>query len=273
MILRRIVSLLLCCSLESAQAAYSANHFNKVKQRILGLLEKNQRVEARTVIENELLRNDLDYKNKINALKYNMLHDFLTLAAQDSFETAAPLILIDKKKSLNSLEQCLALEPENLQCLWLELKYLRRYNFGLFNNKAATYIDTVQDLKPSQLLKYSLLMTLGRAAEIPAKMKALTPTMTESDVLENIIQFELAISAGNYLRAKEIVNYLSRQYSDYPDVIFMSYQLSILWQEGVGLSESSLERQYEVYKKKCADLPASVARKYFFDISLCVRSL
>ena len=37
--------------------------FNKVKLQIVDLLAKNQRISALTLIENELLRDDKEYKN------------------------------------------------------------------------------------------------------------------------------------------------------------------------------------------------------------------
>lgn len=249
--------------------------FNKVKERIVELLAKNQRITAMTLIENELLRDDKDYKNKLNSLKFNMLNDFLSLSTQEIYETSAGVVLSDKKKALSGLQQCLTLEPENLQCRWLELKYYRRYNVSIFDDKALAYIETAQSFKQIQLLKNSLLVALGRSSEVTlsSSSKEIKNLNSEDIVLENIINYSIALDAKNYPKAKEILNYMNIHYVDYPDLIFMSYQLSTLWPEGVGYSESSLEKQYEVYRKKCADLPISVARKYFFDISLCVRSL
>jgi hypothetical protein len=247
-------------------------NFNKVKQQIVDLLAKNQRITAMTLIENELLRDDKEYKNKLNSLKFNMLNDFLSLSTQEIYETSAGLILNDKKKALAGLQQCLALEPQNLQCRWLELKYYRRYNTGIFNDKALLYMETAQSFKQLQLLKNSLLVALGRVSEITMTSNSKNLN-SEDSVLENITSYNIALEAKNYSKAKEIINHISAHNADYPDLIFMSYQLSSLWPEGVGFSESSLEKQFEVYRKKCADLPISIARKYFFDISLCVRSL
>jgi hypothetical protein len=249
--------------------------FNKVKEQIVELLAKNQRIAAMTLIENELLRDDKEYKNKLNSLKFNMLNDFLSLSTQEIYETSAGLVLNDKKKALSGLQQCLAREPENLQCRWLELKYYSRYNRGLFDDKALAYIETAQSFKQLQLLKNSLLATLDRSDEISlnTNSKEAKNLNSEDLALENIINYNIAIDTKNYPKAKEIINYMNIHYVDYPDLIFMSYQLSTLWPEGVGFSESSLEKKFEVYRKKCTDLPISVARKYFFDISLCVRSL
>ncbi len=257
-------------------AKFNANtSFNKVKEQIVDLLAKNQRITAMTLIENELLRDDKEYKNKLNSLKFNMLNDFLSLSTQEIYETSAGLVLSDKKKSLSGMQQCLALEPENLQCRWLELKYYRRYNMGIFDDKALAYIETAQSFKQIQLLKNSLLVALNRTSEITlnTNSKENKNLNSEDSILENIINYNIAIDTKAYSKAKEILNYMNVHYTDYPDLVFMSYQLSTLWPEGVGFSESSLEKQYDAYRKKCADLPISVARKYFFDISLCVRSL
>jgi hypothetical protein len=249
--------------------------FNKVKAQVVELLAQGQRISAMTLIENELLRDDKDYKNKLNSLKFNMLNDFLSLSTQEIYETAAGLVLNDKKKTLSGLQQCLGLEPENLQCRWLELKYHRRYSPGIFTDRALAFIETAQNIKQLQFLKNSLLIALDRAGEIVVgtNTKENKAHNSEESALENIINYNLALHGKNYPKAKEILNDMNIHHTDYPDLIFMSYQLSTLWPEGVGFSESALDKQFEVYRKKCADLPTSLARKYFFDISLCVRSL
>lgn len=275
--LKTFIILSMVGSLASAQRTKSVKFnatesFNKVKQQIVVLLEKNQRITALTLIENELLRDDKDYKNKLNSLKFNMLNDFLSLSTQEIYETSAGLVLSDKKRALNGIQQCLALEPENLQCRWLELKYYRRYNTGIFDDKALAYIETAQSFKQLQLLKNSLLVALSRESEVVMTKDSKTLN-SEDSILENIINYNVALNAKNYTKAKEILNFMSIYNVDYPDLVFMTFQLSTLWPEGVGFSESSLDKQYEVYRKKCNDLPISIARKYFFDISLCVRSL
>lgn len=248
--------------------------FNTVKQQIIDLIVKNQRILAITLIENELLRDDKDYKNKLNSLKFNMLNDFLSLSTQEIYEVSAGVVLSDKKKALNGLQQCLLLEPENLQCRWLELKYYRRYNTSIFNDKALAYLETTQSFKPLQFLRSSVLIALERTDDVVMNLAAKDNKVlnSEESVLENIISYNLALNSENYSKAKEILNYMNLHYVDYPDLVFMSYQLSKLWPEGVGFSDVSLEKQFEVYQKKCADLPTSIARKYFFDIALCVRS-
>ena len=248
--------------------------FNLVKQQIIDLLVKNQRISAMTLIENELLRDDNEYKNKLNSLKFNMLNDFLSLSTQEIYEVSAGVVLSDKKKALNGLQQCLLLEPENLQCRWLELKYYRRYNTSIFNDKAVAYLEFTQSFKPLQFFRNSLLITLARTDEVITNTAAKDNKVlnSEESVLENITNYNLALHSENYSKAKKILNYMNVHYVDYPDLIFMSYQLTKLWPEGVGFSEVSLEKQFDVYQKKCADLPTSIARKYFFDIALCVRS-
>ncbi len=283
MILRIIIPLLLSLFFKSSWAAptlksakfNTVNQFNKVKVQIVDLISKNQRIAAMTLIENELLREDKDYKSKLNSLKFNMLNDFISLPAQEIYETSMAIVLSDKKKAVDGLKQCLAIEPENLQCRWLELKYQRRYNFGIFKDKALVYLETAQNFKQLERLKNSLLIALDRTSEvvIDSNSKEIKNLNNEDLALENIVNYNLALENENFLKAKEILNFMNMHFPDYPDLIFMSYQLSTLWPQGVPLSSTILEQQFEVYQKKCSDLPVSLARKYFFDISLCVRSI
>lgn len=262
----------------SAQAAIlsradTAALISKMKKQTANLALVNQRAQAVVLIDNEMKQAEGDYKNKLNDLRFNVLNEFLSLPSQEAFETAAPLILSDRKKALNNIQMCLSLEPENLQCQWLELKYLKKYNEGEFNEKATLFSDKIKDFRQMQLLKFSLYMALGQQSEVPTNLKSKTSNTPEETFLINIINYNLAVITHDFVRVTESLNYFNTQANDYPDLVFMNYQVSQLWPEKNQLSQAELERQNEVYKKKCADLPASTARKYFSDIALCTRGL
>lgn len=269
-----------CCS-SSYLGAYAVSArrnenttrlLNKIKKEVTPLVLNDHRVEAISLIEENLKTSDVETRTRLNELKFNILNQFLSLNSQEAFETAASAILIDKKKALNNLQLCLTLEPDNLQCQWLELKYFKRYNGDTFIEKATKYIEKIQDLRQGQLLKYSLSLVLGQVNEVPSNLKTKS-TNPEDEFLNNIISYSLAIQTHDLNRAKEALNFFAQKTNDYPDLIFMNYQATILWPELSVASPAEIARQYEVYKKKCADLPASIARKYLYDVALCTRSL
>ncbi len=260
------------CFIESATSANLSIQFIKIKNQTTNLVVLNQRADAIEIINKELKTPDGNYKNKLLDLKYNILNQFLSLPAQEAFELAAPALLNNRKNSLIHIQKCLALESLNLQCQWLNLKYLRRYSADSFVEQANLYIDQIKDFKQSHLLRYSLYIALDRISEVPSNLKPKTSNPEEALLLK-IISYNLAIKTQDYLRAKEAVNYFSEHASDYPDLIFMLYQMSLVWPDKELGVPKSAERQYEVYRKKCADLPASISRKYLYDIDLCTRSI
>lgn len=246
--------------------------FTRLKKQTTNLVLVNERSQAVALIDDELKRADIDYKSKLNDLKFNILNQFLSLPTQEAFETAATILLSDKKKALANLQLCLSLEADNLQCQWLELRYLRRYSSNSFTDKALVYIEKIKDFRQMQLMRYSLLTILGQFNEVPVNLR-IKPTNPEEGLLLNMINYDLAVQTHDYNRAKEAVNYFSQHTPDYPDLVFMNYQMLQLWPERTTLSTNEAEKQNEVYKKKCADLASSVARKYFYDISMCIRGL
>lgn len=249
-----------------------AIQFIKIKNQTTNLVILNQRTDALNILNKELKSAEGDYKNKLTDLKYNILNQFLSLPAQEAFETAAASLLNNRKKALSQIQQCLAFEPQNLQCEWLELKYMKRYSPDGFAEKANLYIDKIKDFRQSQLLKYTLYIALDRVSEVPSniKIKALQP---EDEFLLHIINYQLAIKTQDQPRAKAAVEYFNVNAHDYPDLIFMIYQMSLLWPDKDSIFFNNLQTQNETYKKKCADLPAQIARKFLYDISLCNRSI
>lgn len=248
--------------------------YTRIKKQVIDLVLMNQRPQSITLIDTELTHADAETKSKLITLKYNTLNEFLSLASQDAFETAASTGLNDKKKFLKNIQECLKLEPDNLQCQWLELKYLKRYSESQLNESATKYIKVIQDFKLLNLAKISLINLLkldeGDALKLPILGK--NPSL-QDDVLTHILEFNFSIKNKDYEKAKANINHLVQIANDYPDIIFMKYQLSLLSDPATEEAEKNLDKQYDVYKKKCADLPASLVRKYIFDIELCTRSL
>lgn len=248
--------------------------YTRIKKQVIDLVLMNQRAQSITLIDTELKHADEETKNKLLTLKYNTLNEFLTLASQDAFETAAATVLSEKKKLLKSIQECLSLEPDNLRCQWLELKYLKRYDESQFSESALKYIDVIQDFKPMSLVKASLRNMLKLDEGVFFKIPVLAKNFTlEDDVLTHVLEFKVLIKNKEFEKAKFPIKHLILIANDYPDIIFMKYQLASLARTPTDEEEKNLDKQYDVYKKKCADLPASIVRKYIFDIELCTRSL
>jgi hypothetical protein len=118
-----------------------------------------------------------------------------------------------------------------------------------------------------------LLKIVQPDSEVDLKIPTLNKNANyEEDILTNILEFQAALKSKNYDKAKANINHLVLVANDFPDIIFMKYQLATL-NNVEEMAESQMDKQNDVYKKKCAGLPANLVRKYYFDIELCTRSL
>ena len=91
----------------------------------------------------------------------------------------------------------------------------------------------------------------------------------EDHFLNLLIKYKIAINSKNYDNAKLIIKDINVITKDYPDSIFMNYEILKLTE----IDSKNLDSLLDIYKKKCADLPKNIIRKYIFDINLCNRSL
>jgi hypothetical protein len=249
--------------------------FNKIRKQVIDMVLMNQRPQAVAFIDNEVKQVDGDTKIKLFNLKQNTLSEFLSLASQDAYETAAAISLNEKKKSLKYIQECLQLEPDNLQCQWLELKYFKKYSDSQFTEKATKYLETIDQASAMSLVKISLqnsLKAMDGNALVPPPV-AVKNLSFEDVALTHILNFQYFAKNKDYEKAKSSVQALNAIALDYPDLIFMKYQLGFLAPDFKEDNEAVLDRQNEVYRKKCADLSPAIVRKYVFDLELCGRSL
>lgn len=247
-----------------------ANNFKIIKEQVIDLTLMNKRQQAIELIDNEIKYADNYKKKNLLNLKFNTLNEFLSLNSQEAYETGLSSIYQNKKKAQKNIEKCLLLEPDNLQCQWLELKFFKKYNYGQFEEKAEIYLKSVKQDVKSQLLYLSLLINLKLAIK-PEQLSILNNKSNkfEDHFLNLLIKYKIAINSKNYDNAKLIIKDINVITKDYPDSIFMNYEILKLTE----IDSKNLDSLLDIYKKKCADLPKNIIRKYIFDINLCNRSL
>lgn len=257
-------------SLVKSQVKIQEKKIDEAKKKITSLLLLKQRPQALEIIQ-ELSRTNLvpDFQKRIIQLKLVVLSSFLSSEAQDFFELASSQYLNEAKTSLKNTQKCLSVDPENFLCLWAEAKANNKSNnrYSLFIEKMKTVALDVPELKP-------LILSLDKTQSDFLSLQLDPNSKTElydAQLLSAILEFDRSILAKNFLLARESLDRLQQLAPDYVDITMMRAQL---YRHTYGEeSLNNLLNVVTVYKKKCEAVSAEVARKYFFDIDFCRRTL
>lgn len=243
---------------------------DEAKKKITSLLLLKQRPQALEIVQ-ELSRTNTspELLKKIIQLKLVVMSSFLSSEAQDFFELASSQYLNQAKVSLRNTQKCLAVDPEQFMCQWAEVKANSKSNskYSAFLEKMKTTAMDVPELKP-------LILSLDKTQLEFVSLQFDPNTKTElydSQLLAAILEFDRSILAKNYLLAKESLEKLQQLAPDYIDIVMMRAQL---YRHTYGdESVDKLLNVVTIYKKKCEAVSPEIARKYFFDIDFCRRTL
>lgn len=257
-------------ALAKTQVKAQEQKIDEAKKKITSLLLLKQRPQALEIVQ-ELSRTNTapDLQKKILQLKLVVMSSFLSSEAQDFFELASSQYLNQAKNSIRNSQKCLAVDPEHFMCLWAEAKANSKSNsrYSLFLEKMKTIAMDVPELKP-------LILSLDKAQPDFVSLQLDPNSKTElydAQLLSAILEFDRSILAKNYLLAKESLEKLQQMAPDYTDIIMMRAQLyhHTYGEESV----DNLLNVVTIYKKKCEAVSPEVARKFFFDIDFCRRTL
>lgn len=243
---------------------------DQAKKKITSLLLLKQRSQALDLIQ-ELAKtiSTPDLQKKISQLKLVVLSSFLTSDAQDYFELASGQYLSEGKQALKNSQRCLSIDPEHFLCQWAEAKANSKSNsrYIAFMEKLKTTALDVPELKP-------LILSLNKAQPEFVNLQLDSSRKNElydSQILTSILEFDRSLLAKNYLLAKESLDQLQQIAPDYIDIIIMRAQLHRYTYADEPIE--NLLNVSTVYKKKCEAVSPEIARKYFFDIDFCRRTL
>lgn len=245
---------------------------DQAKKKITSLLLLKQRSQALEILQElSLSLPQPDFQKKIAQLKLVVLSSFLSTESQDFFEQAASQYLNQNKVALKNAQKCLASDPDHILCLWAETKALPNNKtssrYLMFSEKMRLLALEIPELRP-------LVLSVDKKQPefLNLKLDANKKTdLYDSQILSYILEFDRSILAKNYLLAKETLTKLQQAAPDYVDIVIMKAQLERHTYEDE--SADNLSGIVSIYKKKCEAVSPGVARKYFFDIDFCKRTL
>jgi hypothetical protein len=235
-----------------------------IRNQILSLISKKDRAEAVRIIDTALAQNTVaaEARPTLLRLKENILSIFLSQDSQNFFESSAAGMIQNIRLSEKNILSCLNLEADNLFCRWQHLKILKFKNDPRYTLLAQQfYLDTKS---------FEEFGALGETLIADGAQRMLL-AQKNYPILALIHEFNQSVEAKNYSLSKDILNKIALEASDYPDLIYLRAQLSTLSNETT--TEHGQRLLLSLYKKVCSSLSLELTRKYFYDMSLCQRSL
>jgi len=243
----------------------------ELKKKTTSLLLLGQKHQAFELIEQWLsAHKDKDgVVAKANELKMLVSTSFLKQESQDYFELASTQTVNQPKEALKNAQKCIAIEIENILCLWVEAKVHNKSN----NSKYTSTVERILALNQNNPLMSKLVTSLNKNTKEFLDLKLSTNEVNDiynSKLIYTILEFERSYRVKNYSLATEMLIKIEEMAPDYIDLIIFKNQLALIDTED---DDKKLKKINNIYQKRCQAVTPDIARKYFFDIDFCKRSL
>ncbi len=253
----------------SAGARAISTSFESVRTKATNLLIQKQKKQALQVVAN-YMQNESN-KNSVSEASEFMLtlaQTFISKDAQEAYESSINFTLDNPKESLQAIEICLQLEPQNSDCLIQKLRLaVRAKNKTLIER---THIQITQAVPNTSADTFTTLIIKKDETDFKTKnfVKRLIDKPGDEDFVLTVLELDRAFDAKNFSRAKDVIQYLEKHFSDWPDILYYKQKIDL---ESV---ENKIVHSTEIntlYAAKCKSLSKSTARKYRYDFELCAR--
>ena len=238
------------------------------------LLQKKKSQALQTILS--YIKTEASPQKKEEALDFlvKIAPKFISREAQEAYENSINMTLENVKDAVSSIERCLALEPQQLECLIqrarLQAREKNKRDFSETRNK-------IRELAPHSKFDF-WLERIGQKSDPEFKSRHTIKAVPEKVVEENLgmllLELDRCFSVKNYSRAKDLLNYFEKNYSDWPDLLFYKYKINLESTEEKqrGGADSNAE-QLMLYTNKCKSLSKTTARKFRYDFDLCIRAI
>ncbi len=245
-----------------------------VEKKAINLLIQKQKKQALATvtdyIQNETNKN---LATEAREFRQNLAKKFPTKESQESYETSLNLTIDNPKEAKKSNEDCLLADPENLDCLIQRIRLLYRDN-------RKKPIETAELEKIGNYFEGNEINWIkasteqGLASKNQIELKPITANKPEFSMASDekfiftIFELNRALVLKNSSKAKEILDRIEKNFSDWPDLIYFKNRIATESAETNSLTSTELLNQY---LNKCKNLSKSIVRKYRYDFDLCLR--
>lgn len=256
----------------SALGRFFVGSFDDVKTKATQLLMKKQKAEAlQIVLEFIKLETNKNLNSEVFDFLTKLAQTFVSKEAQDSYETSLNSVLDNPKEAHKAIDQCLQLEPQNTDCLIQKIRLLYRDKNAV---DAEKWLEAVAKIIPGSKSFFWLELYLhkdlnGSVFKDKTFIKKINEKPSEDFFILTVLEVERAFLVKNFSRAKEGIDYLEKNYPEYPEIIYFKQRLD---SESVEEKTSNSTEVNLMYITKCKGLSKSMARKFRYDFDLCQRS-
>jgi hypothetical protein len=246
-------------------------NFDATKKKVSSFLIQKKKKEALLAIDEFILseKNKSQIK-EARELKSNIAKKFLTKEAQEFYEVSLNSTLENFKEAQKNVEDCLALEPENLDCQIQKVRLIYRSNPAKFSDAAE--IEKVNKYFIDSDFNWVKISTEKNTAEfknLNFYKKEFGP-MGEDKLVRALLEVDRAFAAKNFSKAKEVLQILDTNFKDWPDLVFFMQNINVESTENKGIAATEAANLYQM---KCKNLSKTISRKYRYDFDLCLRGV
>ncbi len=241
-----------------------------IRNKIEELLVLKQKDKALQLIMNYLkTERSHVYRTEASELLFSTAQSFMTREAQQEYESSIIETIENEKKSFKSVESCLKIESQNLDCLIQKAKLT--YRLGQSKNLSLLISEINSLLLQSTFENLFQLYVDKENTNFKDRkiIQALPGVFNDKTMLYIVFELDRSFRAKNYSRAKDILMALEKNYKDWPDIVFYKRKISI---ESAEALQKNTDDLLTAYTNKCKNLSRSLVRKYRYDFDLCRRS-
>jgi len=253
-----------------ALAKETIESFDELKKTSSQLLLKKQKAEALAVI-NKFLKNENNHKsfNEANEFLVKASQTFLSKEAQDAYEGSVNATLDNVKESQRLIDVCLGLEPDNIDCIVQKIRLSFREKNRYFTEK---YLKILMDIAKTTTTYYWVDQIIekenpGSGFKDKSFVKVFSNKANEENFILTVLEIERSFAAKNFSRAKSGIEFLEKNYPDYPENIYFKQKLDVdSSEEKTATTDGGI-----LYSTKCKSLSKTMSRKFRYDFELCMR--
>lgn len=242
-----------------------------VKKKVINLLIQKQKKQALGTLNDYILsENNKAAVKEAREFRMQIAKKFLTKEAQEAYETSLNLTLENPIEAKKSNEDCLARDPEQLDCLIQRMRLMyREKKKKLIEKDEIKKIDKYFETTDFNWVKASVEKNSSEFKNLNFFKKD-SGKPNEEKLILSFLEVDRAILVKNFSKAKEVLALIEKNSPDWPDLIYFKTKIDLESSENKLLTSGEVATQY---LNKCKSLSKSVTRKYRYDFDLCLRGV
>ncbi|MBC7466044.1 MAG: hypothetical protein H7256_08630 [Bdellovibrio sp.] len=243
--------------------------FEAVKAKVIKNLIQKQKKQALLAIDEFMaLEKNKQTLKEARDFKVGVAKKFLTKEAQEFYEVSLNSTLDNVKDAKKNNDECLSLEPENLDCQIQKVRLIYRDNPNKFNDKVE--IEKVNKFFADPDFNWVKVSAEKNKPDFKnlSFYKKESGILTEDKLIKAILELDRTFAAKNFTKSKEILQAIEKDFKDWPDLVFFKQNIDIqtIQESSINASETT-----NLYQMKCKNLSKTISRKYRYDFDLCAR--